>query len=103
MNEAITAHRREIARLKAELHAEESSLKQARKQLQDDQARLAGHWALFYKEKNADLDERRREDPKCNDDDGDEDTLSDYKVSLAGTKINSPHPSVTPTANADQN
>ena len=33
VNEAITAHRREIAGLKTELHAEESSLKQAKKQL----------------------------------------------------------------------
>jgi hypothetical protein len=40
---------------------------------------LADHWALFYKEKNADLNNRRRQDPEYNDDDDDADTLSDYK------------------------
>ena len=40
---------------------------------------MADHWALFYKEKNADLNNRRRQDPEYNDDDDDADTLSDYK------------------------
>jgi hypothetical protein len=77
--EALAAHRREIARLKRELNAETSSLKQEREQIQADKERLAGHWALFYREKNASSDKERAEDPDYNTDDDDVDTRSDYE------------------------
>jgi hypothetical protein len=79
VQEALTAHRREIARLKRELNTETSSLKQEREQIRVDTERLEDHWALFYKEKNASLIKQRAEDPDYNtDDNNDADTRSDY-------------------------